>query len=576
VVWMIEGAKLALFNSTCEEDDIEEDDDDDTGVNGNSLGTDISPSTDHVHGGGNINRMILVGESSLVYAWTPEEAATTFSHDEFISLTEKRLNLGLPGVIDNVIDVDKAHDVKPVVKPAVDQNPSLIAKVNMASSKSNDVINIDKDDEKIASKKKSEDIIVVGKTPGASSTTKSQTPLSVSSVRKDPKAAAVDSLGNEDIIETISPNQHTAETQSEMIIPQVTAATLTEQVTQNIQHSPATEKDGGVIVLETEGEETRKQPIEQDESRLTLEVDSSHDEAASANVNKVESNRKVVKSPLLSQSVKKVNPKTSDHDPLGLSKFKATAKPPLSQHAASNQVVHTTTQTHDKSVQQATRNPYAKENSKANGTSLSNELQLPVQSTETSEDNKSKTDKDEPIVNKPESTPPRQVPPDQVRKATSNKPQSSDLTPSQSNLPVEQSMDQATFSESASSDKGPSTNNLKSNDSFDMLDEEDMVADKISHLTPKEQIKRKSPKYLDTGDSFDDMLDEDEIFVDLATGNTLDKSEINLAQPVVAVAKANEINTSNPAVVSASQPPSSSPFALSSLDDEDLDMLDED
>ena len=138
-------------------------------------------------------------------------------------------------------------------------------------------------------------------------------------------------------------------------------------------------------------------------------------------------------------------------------------------------------------------------------------------------------------------------------------------------------MDQVTFSESASSNKGSSTNNVKSNDSFDdMLDEEDMVADKISHLTPKEQIKRKSPKYLDTGDSFDDMLDEDEMFVDLATGNTLDKSEINLAQPVVAVAKANEINTSNPVVVSAAQPPSSSPFALSSLDDEDLDMLDED
>ena len=577
VVWMIEGAKLALFNSTCEEDDIEEDDDDDTGINGNSLGTDISPSTDHVRGGGNINRMILVGESSLVYAWTPEEAASTFSHDEFVSLTEKRLNLGLPGVIDNVIDVDKAHDVKPVVKSAVDQNPSLleIAKVNVASSKPSDLIDIDKDDEEVAGKNKSED--TVGKTPGANSTTKSQTPLSVSGVRKDPKSAAVYSLSNEDIIETIPSNQHTAETQSEVIIPQVTAASLTERVTQNIQHSPATEKEEGEVVeLETEGEDTRKQPIvaKQGESRSTLEVDPSHDLDASANVNKVESNRKAVKSPLLSQSVKKVNPKTSDNDPLGLSKFKATAKPPPSQHVTSNIV--STTQTHNKSVEQqakATRNPYAKENSKANGTSISNELQRPIQLVDASEDNKTKTDKEEPTVNKPEATPPRQVPPDQARKATSNKPHtSSGLTPSQS-------MDQVTFSESSSSDKGPSTNNVKSNDSFDdMLDEEiseDMVA-KISHLTPKELIKRQSPKY--TGDSFDDMLDEDDgdMFVDLATGNTLDKSDVNLAKTEVPVAKSNEISTSNPAVVSAAQAPSSSPFALSSLDDEDLDMLDED
>ena len=116
---------------------------------------------------------------------------------------------------------------------------------------------------------------------------------------------------------------------------------------------------------------------------------------------------------------------------------------------------------------------------------------------------------------------------------------------------------------------------MKRNGSFDEEISEDMVATKISHLTPKELIKRQSPKY--TGDSFDDMLDEDdeEIFVDLATGSILDKSDVNLADTEVSVAKSNGINTSNP-VVSTTQPPSSSPFALSSLDDEDLDMLDED
>lgn len=107
VVWMIEGARLALFSSI-EEDDVNVD----TYNNNNSGSTaaatttamsttavvDVSPSTaDNSRGGGSIDRMILVGESSLVYAWTPEEASSTFTHQEFSDLMERRCDLGLHG-----------------------------------------------------------------------------------------------------------------------------------------------------------------------------------------------------------------------------------------------------------------------------------------------------------------------------------------------------------------------------------------------------------------------------------------------------------------------------------------------
>ena len=102
-VWMLEGAKLALFTSACEEDDDGSDDNqDDICDDGNAAatvdGTDTSPSTDNARsrsGLNNIDRMILTGESSMLYAWTPEEA-TIFSDDEFLALSERRFNLSLP------------------------------------------------------------------------------------------------------------------------------------------------------------------------------------------------------------------------------------------------------------------------------------------------------------------------------------------------------------------------------------------------------------------------------------------------------------------------------------------------
>ena len=90
VVWMLEGAKLALFASNNEDESEEKEEAVAT--------TDISPSTDAARGGNAIDRMILVGESSLVHVWTPEEARDHFGHREFLSLVEQRCNVNLSGV----------------------------------------------------------------------------------------------------------------------------------------------------------------------------------------------------------------------------------------------------------------------------------------------------------------------------------------------------------------------------------------------------------------------------------------------------------------------------------------------
>jgi hypothetical protein len=102
-VWMIEGAKLALFSSLEDDDDDDDEEEEEYDVNNPTTAiatstsevVDISPSTENSRGGGSIDRMILVGESSMVYAWTPEEASSTFTHEEFSSLMERRCNLGL-------------------------------------------------------------------------------------------------------------------------------------------------------------------------------------------------------------------------------------------------------------------------------------------------------------------------------------------------------------------------------------------------------------------------------------------------------------------------------------------------
>jgi len=89
VVWMVEGAKLALFASK-EEQSFDEDN---CNGDGGGMTNDISPSTEAARGGYAIDRMILVGEDSLVYAWTPEEALQHFLDGDYTKLLERRCNV---------------------------------------------------------------------------------------------------------------------------------------------------------------------------------------------------------------------------------------------------------------------------------------------------------------------------------------------------------------------------------------------------------------------------------------------------------------------------------------------------
>lgn len=87
-VWMVEGAKLALFTSKEEQFDEDNCEGNDGGIT-----NDISPSTEAARSGYAIDRMILVGEDSLVYAWTPEEASQYFSDSDYTKLLERRCNV---------------------------------------------------------------------------------------------------------------------------------------------------------------------------------------------------------------------------------------------------------------------------------------------------------------------------------------------------------------------------------------------------------------------------------------------------------------------------------------------------
>lgn len=117
VVWMLEGAKLALFASSTstDEDGVEDEEDYDNADPQNQQPhenlpqnvhaaplplPDDSPSTEDARGGARIDRLVLVGESSLVYAWTPEEASAQLSNEDFIDLMKRRCELELPDVVE--------------------------------------------------------------------------------------------------------------------------------------------------------------------------------------------------------------------------------------------------------------------------------------------------------------------------------------------------------------------------------------------------------------------------------------------------------------------------------------------
>ena len=116
-MWLLEGARLALFPSRADDDD----DSDDGSESGSGS---AAPSTT------GIDRMMLVGESSLVYAWTPEEASSTFANEEYVELTERRLNLVAPPAGDADGDVDAGVDAGAVEIEGADGEEELAAAVD--------------------------------------------------------------------------------------------------------------------------------------------------------------------------------------------------------------------------------------------------------------------------------------------------------------------------------------------------------------------------------------------------------------------------------------------------------------
>ena len=132
-VWLVEGARLALFSSF---DDLDEEDGDggraDRSDGGGAVGADASPSTDAARGGGGIDRMILVGESSLVYAWTPDEAASCFADDEWSQLSRRRWELGpLEGKKACEVDGDKKPgEARPMSDSAAKANSNYVVQPN--------------------------------------------------------------------------------------------------------------------------------------------------------------------------------------------------------------------------------------------------------------------------------------------------------------------------------------------------------------------------------------------------------------------------------------------------------------
>jgi hypothetical protein len=107
VVWMLEGSKLALFAS---KDECQEQEDVGVVVDGET--NDVSPSTQAARSGRGIDRMICVGESSLVYAWTPEEASEFFTNEQFKTLLERRCNVDLERGAELLVgeDVEEVDD----------------------------------------------------------------------------------------------------------------------------------------------------------------------------------------------------------------------------------------------------------------------------------------------------------------------------------------------------------------------------------------------------------------------------------------------------------------------------------
>ena len=93
-VWLLEGANLALFPTNVDGGEEEEQEQQ---IDTNATNGQQSSDTNLANANSNIDRMILVGESSLVFAWTPEEASSAFTNDELVPLNDRRNNIRMPG-----------------------------------------------------------------------------------------------------------------------------------------------------------------------------------------------------------------------------------------------------------------------------------------------------------------------------------------------------------------------------------------------------------------------------------------------------------------------------------------------
>ena len=146
-VWLLEGAKLALFPTNVDGgEDEEQQIDTNDATNGQQ-----SSDTNLANANSNIDRMILVGESSLVFAWTPEEASAAFTNDDLVPLNDRRNNIRMPGPECIAVDLeDETEDDRGTLSPGT---------ASLALPEANDKTTMSSEGETISSPNRSEETV---------------------------------------------------------------------------------------------------------------------------------------------------------------------------------------------------------------------------------------------------------------------------------------------------------------------------------------------------------------------------------------------------------------------------------
>ena len=694
-VWMLEGAKLALFASTIndDEEDVEQYDDSGNISNNTSGNMDVSQSTDNARSGTSIDRMILVGEESLVYAWTPEEAASTFSHEEFVALTERRLNLSLPegccdddGIVNvgdyeedgdddlnDVVVVEKKTNVvykpKEVIEIAEDgdslagQKQPVNETMTSASlqphadagKRSNSegalaaVFTLDEDEnDQQMNKEASIAQVTAASVSQAIQNNLSQrqggdvsigngtsnTTVVVAGLTKSPKAIVAIPQTTATSVVKASENTQLSHREEEINVPIGSGMTqaagenkVAERTTQNAQQEITIPIGSGIIQTRAASTPTKSpkakglgnqqksrsttmpqgtttsagQATQNDQefsipigsgiiqtnyttsaahsagdkndrptkSRLAVEVDSNHIIAPLNNQksNEVSPRRK-------GHAIKAKQKKSGGSDPFGLSQFKAKA-------ASARKTTTSTSNLDQTGRSSATHNPSF------------NGAFAPGFKPYSSAEKNAKPDDGAPTLSRQDTATHDSIPVHQEStKEAAAAPCLNPLATDKNTKPNNNVNNQKKSEKPASKPEGGNGNDLHS--ILDLTPPREVTrnttsveqprplsnepvhteVEKASHLTPRDQItKKQSPKFLDTGGSFDDMLDEnDETSIEEPTIST-SRPEAP-AQPVAD--RLSNINTStNPVVVSATATAQAASL-FDALDDDDMDFLDED